>query len=123
MPQPIKQPAEQARDGDKLNARWYAADLGFFDPNYKGKTVTTGEAMEHLGKNTIFRDVHLFVERAKDVAAIQGDEMVRQNLVTCLKGAALAWYTSELIADQKQLLKMGHGIEEWEQKLVAQFKK
>ena len=78
--------------------------------------------MEHAGKDTIFRDVHLFVERVKDIAAVKGDELVRQNLSTCLKGMALTWYTSELIPDQKRLLKLGHGIEEWEQKLVARFK-
>ena len=119
-PQPVNPPPEQTL-GDK-SARWYASNLGFFDPNYENKTITTGDAMKHAGKDTIFRDVHLFVERIRDVAAIKRDELVRQNLSTCLKGAALTWYTSELIPDQKQLLKLGRGVEEWEQKLVAQFK-
>lgn len=95
----------------------------FFDPNYEGKTIATGKAMEHVGKDTIFRDVHLFMKRVKDIAATQEDELVRQNLSTCFKRTALFWYTSELIADQKRLLKMGHGIEEWAQKLMACFKK
>ena len=120
-PQPVNPPLEQPKD-DSRNGRWYAADLGFFDPNYKNKSVTTGEAMEHAGKDTIFRDIHLFIERAKDIAAVRGDKLVRQNLSTCLKGTALAWYTAELIADQKRLLKMGQDIDEWETKLVAQFK-
>ena len=51
-PQPINQPADQPRDADQT--QWYAADLGFFDPTYDGKTVTTREAMEHAGKDTIF---------------------------------------------------------------------
>lgn len=55
--------------------------------------------------------------------AVRGDEIVRQNLSTCLRGAALAWYTSELIADQKRLLTMGYGINEWERKLVGRFGK
>ena len=78
--------------------------------------------MKHASKDTIFRDVHLFIKRAKDIAAVRGDELVRQNLSTCLKGTALAWYTAELIANQKRLLKMGQGIDEWETKLVARFK-
>ena len=63
-PQPIN-PPEQPRNG-----QWYTADLGFFDPNYENKSVTTGEATEHADKDTIFRDVHLFIERAKDIAAV-----------------------------------------------------
>ena len=53
------------------------------------------------------------------MATTQRDELVRQNLSSCLKGAALAWYTSELIADQKGLLRMGHGIDKWKQKLIS----
>ena len=121
-PQPVSQPSEQPKKAEKHSSRWYAADLGFFNPNYEGKTITTGEAMEHAGKDTIFRDVHLFVERVKDIAATRGDELVRQNLSTCLKGVALSWYTAELTADQKRLLKFGNGIDEWEQKLTARFK-
>lgn len=79
--------------------------------------------MEHAGKNTIFRDVHLFIERVKDMVAVRGDEMVRQNLLTCLKGAALTWYTSELIANQKRLVTMGYNIDKWERKLVKRFDK
>ena len=120
-PQPSSQP-EQGRDVNWTNTRWYAADLGFFDPGYEGKTVATGDPMEHAGKDTIFRDVHLFMERIRDIAAVKRDEVVRQNLSMCLKGVALAWYTSELTMDQKQLLKLGQGIEQWEQKLVARFK-
>lgn len=79
--------------------------------------------MEHAEKDTIFRDIHLFIKQVKDIVAIRGDKIVRQNLSTCLKGSALAWYTSELIADQKHLLKLGQSIEEWKQKLLTRFKK
>ena len=78
--------------------------------------------MEHAGKDTIFRDVHLFIEQAKNIAAVRGDKLVKQNLSTCLKSTALAWYTAELIADQKRLLKMEQGIDKWKTKLVAHFK-
>ena len=69
-PQPANQLPDQTKDADKANRQWYASDLGFFDPNYEGKSITAGEAMEHARKDTIFRDVYLFVECAKDVAAI-----------------------------------------------------
>ena len=121
-PQPINPPLEQPQDGNQ-NTRWYAADLGFFDPNYDDKPKSTGEAMEHTGNNIIFRDVYWFIERAKDIVAIWRRELVRQNLSTCLKEAALAWYTSELVADQKRLITLGHGIDEWEHMLVRRFGK
>ncbi len=50
--------------------RWNAADLGFFDPSYEGKTLATAEPMQHSGKDTFFRDIHLFIDRAKDIAVI-----------------------------------------------------
>ena len=52
---------------------------------------------------------------------MQEHKLVRQNLLTCLKKTALAWYTSKLIPNQKQLLKMSHGIDKWERKLVKRF--
>ena len=91
--------------------RWHAGDVGFFDPMYDGKSAVTGNLIEHAGKDTYFRDVHLFVERAKDVATTKGEELVRQNLYTCFRGVALAWYTGMLTEDQKRLVKLGKGPE------------
>lgn len=87
-PQPGSVPPDQAKDAEQPNAQWYVADLGFFDPNYDNKTITLGEAMEHAGKDTIFRDVYLFIERAKDIAAVWGDKIVRQNISTSLSKPA-----------------------------------
>ncbi|KAL8820158.1 MAG: hypothetical protein Q9223_001575, partial [Gallowayella weberi] len=53
--------------GGNGQPRWHANDLGFFDPMYDGKSVSSGSPMEHTGKDTIFRDVHLFIERAKEL--------------------------------------------------------
>lgn len=47
-------------------SRWNANDLGFFDSHYDGKTVHSGAPpIEHTDKNTYFRNVHLFLNRAK----------------------------------------------------------
>ena len=53
-PQPINQAPEQVKEADKHNSQWHAVDLGFFDPIYNGKTVASGEPIEHAGKNTMF---------------------------------------------------------------------
>lgn len=92
--------------------RWHTGDVGFFDPIYNGKSAVTGNLIEHTGKDIYFRNIHLFVERAKDVATTKGKELVRQNLYTCFRGIALAWYTGVLTEDQKRLVKLGKGLEE-----------
>lgn len=104
--------------------RWNPGDLGFFDPNYDSKSTSMGSPIEHAGKETYFRDIHLFVERAKDLAVIKGS-MVRENLWTCLRGTALEWWTAELSDAEKRLTKYGNpdsDISEWSRLLTARFK-
>lgn len=57
-----------------------------FDPTYKGKTVQTGPAMEHTNRETYSRDVHMFIQRAKDFMPAKGEVVIRENLFTCLRG-------------------------------------
>ena len=47
---------------------------------YNDKFVRNKTAFEHIEKETYFRDVHLFVERARDIAAIKNIKMIRKNL-------------------------------------------
>ena len=102
--------------------RWNASEVGFFDPMYDGKSVRTGEAMEHAGKDTYFRDVHLFIERAKDISMIQKNQHVRDNLFTCLRGSALQWYISEISTKAKQLIRYDEDIDHWTTQLLRRFK-
>lgn len=103
-------------------SKWNPADIGFFDPHYNGKTTATAPAMEHSGKDTYFRDIHLFLERCSDIATVKGEQLVRDNLFTCLRGLALQWYTSEMTSDAKTLVKYAPGIEHWSAKLLGRFK-
>lgn len=102
--------------------RWNAAEIGFFDPHYDGKTAATASAVEHTGKDTYFRDVHVFIERCRDMAAIKTPEMVRNNLYTCLRGVALEWYTSTLSREQKFYVKHGNDIDHWTEALIMKWK-
>jgi hypothetical protein len=52
--------------------RWNGADLEFFDPFFEGKSLFTAESMTHSDKDTFFRDVHLFIDRAKDFSTVEG---------------------------------------------------
>lgn len=89
---------------------------------YDGKSTSNGSALEHTGKETYFRDVHLFIERARDLAVVKGAALVRENLWMSLRGTALEWWTAELSATEKRITKLGDGIDEWATLLGGRFK-
>lgn len=101
---------------------WNAAELGFFDPNYNNKSANTASDGEHLVRGMNFRDVHTFIQRAKDLMNTKGEQMVRDNLSSCLRGIALEWYTSELSLDIKSFIRYGTGIDKWEKQLLKRFR-
>lgn len=88
-------PLDQITPPVTTPSRWMANALGFFDPNYDDKTVHTAPAIEHAGKDTFFRDIHLFIDRATQLSATQSFKLVRDNLWLSLRGSAISWYTSE----------------------------
>ena len=50
------------------NNRWNAFELRFFDSLYEGKSAITDNAIEHSDKDTYFRNIHIFIERIKNIA-------------------------------------------------------
>ena len=67
--------------GNAQPSRWNPSDVGFFNPMYEDKSIASGASpMEHTPKETYFRDVHIFLEHARDVASIKGEELVRTNI-------------------------------------------
>ena len=117
-------PGTDGLDGGSAGQpRWNPSDVGFFNPMYEDKSAASGApSMEHTPKETYFRDVHLFLEHARDVASLKGDELVRTNLWTCLKGPALEWWLAELSENDKRLAKLGNKLDEWERMLIDRFK-
>ena len=63
--------------------------MKFFDSMYNEKLINIDQIMEHVNKDTHFRNVYLFVERAKNIATIQDDQHMRNNLFTFFKEFAL----------------------------------
>ena len=61
-------------------SRWNSGDLNFFDLIYNDKFVKNEKAIEHIEKETYFRNVYLFVERVYDIVAIKNIEVIRENL-------------------------------------------
>lgn len=125
-PGPPGPPGPQGEPGPSGNAngggsdRFNPDDVGYFDPFYESKTIDTAPAIEHSGKSTFFRDIHVFVDRVKDVARAKGDVLLRQNLQICLRGTALAWFTTELTENDKRLVT--YSIDEWYRLLLARWK-
>ena len=123
-PGPPGEPGEQGVQGEATvtpSDRWNATDLGYFDPHLD-KSYGEGEIVT-VGKDLYFRSVILFIERIKDIAAVKGDALVRTNLNTSLRGAALKWYTAELSNLERTGLRNDpRGVEEWCNALLARFK-
>ena len=123
-PGPQGDPGQPGADGQSGGGadRWNAADLGFFDPHldksYGGGDIVT------VGKDLYYRSVILFVERIKDIVSTKGAALVRSNLNTTLRGAALRWYTAELSNLERLGLRAegGNGVDEWCEALVKRFR-
>ena len=122
-PGPPGPPGQDGTAGTRNGSepRFVAADVGFFDPFYDGKSSDTAAGMEHTGKDTYFRDVIVFIDRIKDVARVKGAELLRTNLQICLRGEALEWYTCQLTDNEKRLLTYGNDVDEWGRVLLERF--
>ena len=97
-------------------------DIGFYDPFYDGKSSNTAPALEHAGKYIYFRDMHVFVDRLKDVTQTMDPQVLRENLQLCLRGTALEWYIVEISDMEKRLVKYGDGLVEWTVQIITRFK-
>ena len=72
---------------NELN-RWNSKNIGFFDLNYEKKSVTTKNVLKHFEKNTYYKNVHVFVERVKEMAIVLNANVIRRNLSSCFRGTA-----------------------------------
>ena len=79
--------------------------------------------MEHEGKNNYFRDVHIFVNRMRNLIIIKSDKLVKNNLYICFKSNKFYWWNSVFSSEQKRLIKFGIKIEKWEQTFMKRWKK
>ena len=100
--------------------QWRPEELGFFDPHLPS-SYGTGP-MVRDGKDLYYRNVHLFCERIHDLAITKGEELVRANLNTCLRGTALIWYTAELSGLERSGIRNLPLDEGWINELKKRFK-
>ena len=71
------------------NNQFQSKHFDFFDSFHDNKFVIIDAIMKFISENIIFRNVHLFMIRAKNFAIIKNDDFVRRNLYLCLKNDAL----------------------------------
>ena len=96
---------------------WRPEEIGFFDPDCKepGPVVT-------INHHIYYRDVYAFIDRLKDVALLRSMEKPRVVLPQLLRGSALIWYSTELFANEREMLRLVP-LEYWYTQLITRFKK
>jgi hypothetical protein len=82
---------------------WSADEVGFFFPDqhhwYGTSDIVT------IGKDSFYRNASVFLDRLDDVVKLCGGDIVRNDIPTCLRGAALQWYTTEVGDSEKTFLR------------------
>lgn len=78
--------------GTAEQGHWRADEVGFFFPDLDIVTI---------GKDSFYRNASVFLNRLDDVVKLHGGDVVRNNIPTCLRGAALQWYTTEVTDIEK----------------------
>jgi hypothetical protein len=85
------------------HGHWRADEVGFFfpdlHPSYGSSDIVTIE------KDSFYRNASVFLDRLDDIVKLKGGDIVRNNVPTCLRSAALQWYTAELAEDETNILR------------------
>jgi hypothetical protein len=78
--------------------------------------------MQHADKDIFFKDIHLFINRVKNITVIKSAKIVKSNLYTCLRDIAMIWYTVELFEEVKELVKTKNNLDVWKRYLIKRFR-
>ena len=74
---------------DNNNNQFQSKHFDFFDSFHDDKSVIIDAIMKSTNENIVFRDVHLFMIKARNFAVTKNEDIVRRNLFQCLKNDAL----------------------------------
>ena len=97
-----------------------AEHIGYFDPGFDDEK-DPGSSVVNSGRHIFYRDVFVFVNRLKDVAAQRTNAVVAGLVQSCLRGEALVWQTSELSETELTILRTA-SLEQWCTILTNRFK-
>ena len=98
------------------------SDIGFFDSNFDEKFMKIEKPIIHIEKNTFYRNVHIFVERVKEMTIVLRFETIKKNLSTCFKESALIWHIVEFTNTFRRILTYEQNVKKWIQTLTQKFK-
>ena len=105
-------------DGVGGNGALRPEDIGFLDTSYG--TDSDGP-IANAGRHVFYRDVYAFTDRLEAMAAIRGDDKVRDVIPACLRGDALQWHLTELTDLERDGLRYSP-LKSWTATLVKRFK-
>ena len=71
------------------NNQFQSKHLDFFDLFYDDKFVIIDAIMKFINENIVFRDVHLFMIKARNFVVTKNENIVRRNFFQCLKNDVL----------------------------------
>ena len=69
--------------------RFVTKNIDFFDFNYENKSIFTNVLFENINNETMFRNIHVFVDRTKNFINTQKIKLMRNNLFKYLKNDVL----------------------------------
>jgi len=101
------------------SSRFLLKEISFFSPRLDERE-SQGDIVQ-IGPETYIRNVYYFIDRIKDAVRLRGDDEVKANLIQCLRGAAIEWYTDTLTNFEKEALRTG-SITLWYDRLENKWK-
>ena len=57
-------------------SRFNLDDVGFFNSFYENNSINTILIIEYTKKSTFFRDIHIFIDRVKNVIRTKGNKLL-----------------------------------------------
>ncbi len=111
------QAAPQARPAETRPPQFRPRDIGYFDPDPQAAPVEVKET------HNIYHNVFSFTNRLRVKATTMDPATLRQNIESCLLGAADDWYTNQLTHISRVGLRSDpDGVKEWCDALEARFR-
>ena len=90
----------QSTDNDASNKQFKSENIRFFDSELEIKKDSI-----HVDDKIWIQNVFVFIQRIKDHVSFTKEELIRTNLLLCLKESAVMWYTDLLNNTEKADLK------------------
>ena len=72
-------------DNNQFTIKFSFKKLKFFDYKYDKKTTTKNEFIENTFEKTIYKNLHIFINRIRNFIQTFENEIIKNNFFRCLK--------------------------------------